>query len=135
MPPRLLRDILIVDQSALARNMYQLLFTPQNRFRTRFTDEYQSLFKRSPRLRPDLLVVNSNALPRYVEMKFPCPTILIVSKDRIDIKEAAVDHEAIVMIEKPFYPYDLVSVANRLIVPFSKRSVPKRRRRGRQKNG
>lgn len=133
MPPRLLRDILIVDNSMLARNMYQLLFTSQNRFRSRFADEYQSLFKRSPRLRPDLLVVNGNALPRHVEMRFPCPAILIVSKDRVDVREAAADNDNIVVIEKPFYPYDLVSVANRLIVPFVKRAEGKKRGKTRQK--
>ena len=115
MPPRILRDVLIVDRSTLAANMYQLLFTPQNRFRVRFADEFETLFKRSRRLRPDLLVVNSNALARDGKLEFPCPAILIASKDRIDLKETLMGAKGVVVIEKPFYPYDLISVANRLI--------------------
>ena len=115
MPPRILRDVLIVDRSSLAANMYQLLFTPQNRFRLRFANEFDSLFKRSRRFRPDLLVVNSNALARDAKLEFPCPTILIASKERIDLKETLTGAKGVVTIEKPFYPYDLISVANRLI--------------------
>jgi DNA-binding NtrC family response regulator len=118
MPPRIFRDILVIDRSALARNMYQLLFSAQSRYRVLFAEEYESLFKRSKRLRPDLLIVNSNALPRQdrsVEIKFPAPAILIVSKDRVDLKEQAAGRKDVALIEKPFYPYDLISVANRLI--------------------
>lgn len=109
------RDILVIDASALARNMYQLLFSPQNRFRVLFADEYESLFKRSKRLRPDLLIVNSNRLTRDAQLEFPAPTILIISKDRFDLKEKSAGLNEVVVIEKPFYPYDLISVANRLI--------------------
>jgi DNA-binding NtrC family response regulator len=118
MPPRIFRDILVVDRSALARNMYQLLFSAQSRYRVLFAEEYESLFKRSKRLRPDLLIVNSNSLPRqdrHAELKFPAPAIVIMSKDRVDLKEQAAGRKDLVLIEKPFYPYDLISVANRLI--------------------
>lgn len=115
MPPRILRDVLVVDRSTLACNMYVLLFSAQNRFRVRFAEEFESLFKRSRRLRPDLLVVNSNALPRDQKIDFPSPAILITSKDRLDLKEAVNGMRNVVLIEKPFYPYDLISVANRLI--------------------
>lgn len=132
MPPRIVRDILIVDRSTLACNMYQLLFSAMNRFRVRFADEYESLFKRSRRLRPDLLIVNSNALPRQAPVNFPVPTILIVSKDRLDLREGAVGAGDVVLIEKPFYPYDLISIANRLIVrpPPGKKRGRKRKTRG-----
>lgn len=123
MPPRIFRDILVIDRSALAKNMYDLLFSAQSRYRVLYAEEYESLFKRSKRLRPDLMIVNSNALPKNddkteeqpAELKFPAPAILIVSKDRLDLKEKAVGRKDIVLIEKPFYPYDLISVANRLI--------------------
>jgi len=123
MPPRIFRDILVIDRSALAKNMYELLFSAQSRYRVLYAEEYESLFKRSKRLRPDLMIVNSNALPKNgdkneeqpADLKFPAPAILIVSKDRLDLKEKAVGRKDIVLIEKPFYPYDLISVANRLI--------------------
>jgi DNA-binding NtrC family response regulator len=120
MPPRIFRDILVIDRSALAKNMYQLLFSAQSRYRVLFAEEYESLFKRSKRLRPDLMIVNSNSLGKLQnnnneEMKFPAPAILIVSKDRVDLRELALGRKDVVLIEKPFYPYDLISVANRLI--------------------
>lgn len=115
MPPRILRDVMVIDRSTLACNMYVLLFSAQNRFRIRFSDEYETLFKKSRRLRPDLLVVNSNALSKGQKLEFPCPAILICSKDRVDLKEDLVGHKNAVLIEKPFYPYDLISVANRLL--------------------
>lgn len=129
MPPRIFRDVLAIDRSALARNMYQLLFAGQSRYRVLFADEYESLFKRSERFRPDVLIVNSNALGPDAEVKFPCPTLLLISKNRVDLKEKAVGHEDdVVVIEKPFYPYDLLAVANRLIFQAKQR---KKRRRGR----
>jgi hypothetical protein len=129
MPPRIMRDVLVVDGSALARNMYPLLFSHANRFRVRFADEFASFFKRSRRLRPDLLIVNSNILPKHVELAFPCPTILITSKDRFDLREKGQQMKEVVVIEKPFYPYDLVSVANRLIVTPARHWTRKPRKR------
>lgn len=132
MPPRILRDILVVDRSALACSMYQLLFTSPLRFRIRFSNEYASLMKRSPRLRPDLLVVNSNSLSREEEgqvigRRFPCPAILICSRDRFDLKEEMSGRSDVILIEKPFYPYDLIALANRLI------NQPKGKKRGRKR--
>jgi DNA-binding NtrC family response regulator len=131
MPPRIFRDILVVDRSALACNMYQLLFSSQSRYRVLFAEEYESLFKRSKRLRPDLMIVNSNALARNAELKFPAPAILIVSKDRVDLREQAAGRKDLVLIEKPFYPYDLISVANRLILS----AVEKAKERNRPRRG
>lgn len=112
--------------------MYQLLFSAQSRFRVLGADEYQSLFKRSRRLRPDLLVVNSNAMDRNSDTQFPCPTIAVISKDRLDLKEQLLGRKDVVVIEKPFYPYDLISVANRLLVKAATRKAlrPGRKRRG-----
>lgn len=139
MPPRILRDVQIIDSSLLAQNMYQLLFTPQGRFRVLFAGEYESLFKRSRRFRPDLLVVNSNSLERGRELNFPCPAIVIVSKDRVDLKEGLVGMKNVTVIEKPFYPYELISVANRLIghakKNVSKRGRPVKTARRGKKNG
>lgn len=112
---------MVVDRSALARNMYQLLFTSQIRFRVLFADEFKTLFKRSRRLRPDLLVVNSNTLERHGDFAFPCPAIVVVSKDRQDLKEELLGKKDVVIIEKPFYPYDLITVANRLLIKKSKK--------------
>ena len=103
--------------------MYQLLFSAQSRFRVLFAEEYQSLFKRSRRLRPDLVVVNSNALERHADTRFPCPAIVVISKDRLDLKEQLQGRKDLVVIEKPFYPYDLISVANRLLVKASGRKI------------
>lgn len=130
MPPRIVRDILVVDHSTLARNMYLLLFAPHNRFRVRFSDEFMSLFKRSKRLRPDLLIVNSNAIAHHDEgdVSFPSPTILILSRDRLDLKARTAGKDNIVLIEKPFYPYDLISVAHRLIAQ-TQRPVSRGRKR------
>lgn len=132
MPPRLLKDVMIVDASALARQMYSLLFTTKLRFRLRFSDEFAPLHKLSPRLRPDLLVINSSALPKDQSLKFPCPTLVITSKDRFDLKEQLATlekEESILLVEKPFYPYDLISLANRLI------NTPQPSKRGRKKKG
>lgn len=116
MPARIRFDILIVDQSPLAHNLYQLLFAGQNRFRISFADEFASLNKRSQRFRPDILLINSNAIaPQDLdEFRFPCQTILIASKGRVDLKELSDANHKVTLIEKPFYPYDLLSVANRL---------------------
>lgn len=135
MPPRIFRDILVVDRSALAKNMYQLLFSSQSRYRVLFAEEYENLFKRSKRLRPDLLIVNSNTLntqDRQAELKFPAPTILIVSKDRFDLRELVAGRKDVVVIEKPFYPYDLISVANRLIFTALERSKARLKARSRK---
>lgn len=114
MPARKRVDVLIVDQSQLAQNMYRLLFSAQAQYRVHFGEEFETLFKRSVRLRPDLLIVNSNSLAKWMEPRFPCPTILIASRDRLDLKEGVDGRKDMVLIEKPFYPYDLLSVANRL---------------------
>ncbi len=116
MPARIRIDVLIVDRSTLAHNLYQLLFTGQNRFRISFADEFQSLTKRSHRFRPDILLVNSNAIERDTlnGFRFPCPTILIASKDRLDLQESTAEQKQVTLIDKPFYPYDLLSVVNRL---------------------
>ena len=130
MPPRIFRDILVIDRSALAKNMYQLLFSAQSRYRVLFAEEYESLFKRSKRLRPDLMIVNSNTLERNAELKFPAPAILIVSKDRFDLREQTTGRRDVVVIEKPFYPYDLISVANRLIFTAVQKSKEKAKKAG-----
>ena len=130
MPPRILKDLLIVDQSPLAKSMYPLLFTSALRFRIRFGDEYESLAKRSPRLRPDLLIINSNTLSRQASgevYSFPCPALIILSRDRFDLKETLSGVPGVLLVEKPFYPYDLIALANRLI------HQPKVSRRGRKR--
>ena len=127
MPARILKDVLVIDCSELARNMYSLLFTPQTRFRVRFGDEYETLFKRSVRLRPDLILINSNALPKGATVRFPSPTLLILSPDRVDLKEQVEGLRDVIVVEKPFYPFDLVSVANSLA------GRPKGRKRGRKR--
>lgn len=127
MPRRILKDILVVDRSTLACNMYQLLFSSINRFRVRFSDEFQSFFKKSRRMRPDLLIVNNNAFLKGAPLNFPSPTILITSRDRIDLREGVVGMKNVVLIEKPFYPYDLISIASRLM------TQPPEQRRGRRR--
>ena len=123
---------MVVDHSALACQMYALLFTSKLRFRLRFADELSTLNKLSPRLRPDLFVINSHSLPKNTSLQFPCPTLVITSKDRFDLKEQVAHLEGegrVLLVEKPFYPYDLISLANRLI------HSPKVSKRGRKKKG
>jgi len=126
MPPRIRFDVVVVDRSPLAQNLYQVLFSGQSRFRLTFAEEFQSLYKKTGRLRPDLLLVNSNALERGTALKFPCPTVLIVSKNRFDLKEATPESAQVEVIEKPFFPYDLLSLANRMV--HDKREAPRRGR-------
>lgn len=127
MPARIRFDVMVVDRSPLACNMYQILFSGQNRYRLLFAGEYKSLFKRSARLRPDLLLINSNALESGESLKFPCPTVLITSKQRFDLRESLPeDQKNLILLEKPFYPYDLLSYANRLV--HDKRESPLRGR-------
>lgn len=128
MPARIRFDIMVVDRSPLAHNLYQLLFAGQNRFRLCFADEFHSLNKRSPRFRPDVLLVNSNTIPKdsLGDYRFPCPTIMVVSKWRVDLKEVVGGQEKVTVIEKPFYPYDLLSMANRLTA----QKLVKAKRRG-----
>lgn len=126
MPARILYDILIVDRSPLAQNLYQVLFSTNNRFRLGFSDEYESLFKKSARFRPDLLLMNSNTLPRNHDLRFPCETLLLHSKDRTDIKEKAQEIPGLYLLEKPFYPYDLLSMTHKMV--RDKRERPRRGR-------
>ncbi len=128
MPRRPLQDVIITDSSVLARNMYQLLFSSQNRFRVRFVEEYETLFKRSPRLRPDLMIVNSNSLAENQPLRFPCPAILVISRNRFDIKENTVGLDRVLVIEKPFYPYDLLAMAHKLIQEPAKKRTRKRKK-------
>lgn len=146
-----MKDVLVVDSSALARNMYQLLFSAQSRFRVLFADEFQTLFKRSRRFRPDLLIVNSNRIEknglassiplgeRRVAggdgLAFPCPAIVVVSKGRMDLKESLAGRKDVVVIEKPFYPYDLLSVANRLLLKRTQKQRGPKGPRGRKVKG
>lgn len=121
---------MVIDRSELAGQMYSLLFTSKLRFRLRFSNEFSTLHKLSPRLRPDLLVINSNALPKGEVLRFPCPTLVISAKDRFDLKEQIsqiAETTSVLLVEKPFYPYDLISLANRLI------HSPKISKRGRKK--
>lgn len=134
MPARIRYDVTVVDRSPLARNMFQVLFSGLDRFRLQFADEYQSLFKRSTRLKPDLLIVNSNVLTADESLKFPCPTVLIASKNRVDLRESLPDSGGVFLLEKPFYPYDLLSIANRL-VQDKRESKPRGRPPGRRKKG
>ena len=126
MPARIRYDVAIKDRSPLARNMYQVLFSGQDRFHLQFTDDYTGYFKRSPRLRPDLLLVNSNSLGAEDELKFPCPTILIVSGNRADLKEKVGENRQVSLGENPFYPYELLSLATRMV--RDKREAPRRGR-------
>ncbi|MBI2082115.1 MAG: hypothetical protein HYT76_00965 [Deltaproteobacteria bacterium] len=126
MPAKIFYDVLVVDHSPLAQNMYQVLFSTNDRFRLRFSEEYESLFKRSTRFRPDLLLINSNAIAQDQELKFPSPTILIASKSRTDIKESAAEVSDLYLLEKPFYPYDLLSIAHKMV--RDKREKPRRGR-------
>ena len=132
MPKRVRYDVLVVDRSTLARNLYQILFSNQDRFRIDFANEFTSLAKRSPRFKPDLLLVNSNAIGRGETPMFPCPTILIISKDRLDLKESLDESRKLFILEKPFYPYDLLSVASRM-VREKREAAPRGRPPGRKK--
>ncbi len=135
MPQRTRYEVRVVDPSPLARNMYQILFSGQEHFRVTFSDDFASLAKQSVRFRPDLLLVNGNLLKEKVPPagpapKFPCSTIALVSRGEMDLKEAFSEIRDLSLLEKPFYPYDLLSLANRLI--HDRQETP---RRGRPSRG
>lgn len=109
------KRIAVVDSSLLARNMYRTLFAPLGSLEIECWENIQAMQEKK---RPNLFIVNSNTLPRYAEeLSFPtsAPVILLTSPDRNDLKEQCRRQPGVSLIEKPFYPYDLLSEANRLL--------------------
>ncbi|MDO8461804.1 MAG: response regulator [Deltaproteobacteria bacterium] len=109
------KRIAVVDSSLLARNMYRVLFAPLGSSEIECWENSQSVKEKK---KPDLLIVNSNAIPRQAEeLPFPSavPMILLMSPDRNDLKERFRNRPGVSLIEKPFYPYDLLSEMNRLL--------------------
>lgn len=108
--------LLIIDRSVLAKNMYELLFEDLPGFHLEFAESGEGLSERQRRARPHVILVNSNALEKEEEPDYlsEYPTIILLAPDRQDLKAAAQQHETVTLVEKPFYPYDLITVINRI---------------------
>lgn len=129
----------VVDRSVLARNMYNLLFRDLPGFRVEYGDTLDGLTKRQRRARPHLILVNGNALSDGTVVLDAClvaeyPTIVLASPSRTDLKELAWREQNITLVEKPFYPYDLIAIINRVAGIHHPVRIPKRVRE-RQKAG
>ena len=135
--------LLVIDRSELAKNMYALLFRDLPGFRIEFASDSQGLLDRQRRARPHVILINSNALERNNTPAFlsEYPTVILASPDRLDLKALVQEYDKVTMVEKPFYPYDLITVINRVASyhnPMSKRiepAPPPTRRRLRSRKG
>jgi len=121
--------LLVIDRSELAKNMYDLLFRDLPGFRIEFASDGNDLMTRQRRARPHVVLVNSNALEKNAAPDFirEYPTVILAAPDRLDLQALIQDYEKVTMIEKPFYPYDLITVINRVASyhnPMSKRIEP-----------
>ena len=119
------KRILIVDASLLAKNMYRLLFMNLPGYEV---DYWEKLAPFSGKKGPHLIILNSNALSvgQSVDLPTTTPVILLASKGRTDLHESFQSKKEVTFIEKPFYPYDLLSEINRILV-----KQPKVKKRGR----
>lgn len=135
--------LLVIDRSELAKNMYQLLFRDLPGFRIEFADNGEGVMTRQRRARPHVILVNSNSLekngaPEYIR---EYPTVILASPERLDLRALAQDNEKVTLVEKPFYPYDLITVINRVASyhnPMSRRiepAPPPSRRRAKSSRG
>jgi hypothetical protein len=106
--------VLIIDKSVLAQNMYQLLFGGQSAIKLEFGESADGLIERQRRARPHIVLVNSNAIEHSEQPEFfsHYPTVVLVSPNRVDLKELAQDCDLVTLLEKPFYPYELITVLN-----------------------
>ena len=129
--------LLIIDRSELAKNMYELLFRDLPGYRIELADSADGLADRQRRARPHVILVNSNALEKSVEPAFVAdyPTVVLGAPDRMDLKALAREHDNVAIVEKPFYPYDLITIINRVASKYHPLSssmepapAPKRRR-------
>jgi len=129
--------LLIIDQSELAKNMYELLFADLPGFRIEFATKDDDLSERQRRGRPHIILLNSNSVDRSEAPDFigEYPTVLLLSPDRQDLKTLARENERITLVEKPFYPYDLITIINQVAQEYHPLSgsvkpppPPKRRR-------
>ncbi len=110
--------LFIIDRSVLARNMYQLLFADLPGYRVEYGENGKGLAGRQRRARPHLVIVNGNAFQESEQddrtFLEEYSTILLVSPTRSDLKEFAQQKDNITVVQKPFYPYDLITVINRI---------------------
>jgi len=111
--------LFVIDRSVLAQNMYRLLFENFPGFQIEYGENAAGLVERQRRGRPHVVIANSNAFEGSQDTqdhKFMSeyPTILLVPPDRTDLKELARQQENVTLIEKPFYPYDLLTAINRI---------------------
>lgn len=109
--------------------MYQLLFAKAGLYDISYWDRPDKLSD----LQPDLLILNSNVLSRDAD--FPedqkLPTILLCGKERIDLRERAESRPEITIIEKPFFPYDLLSAVNQILSSKTKKKPKTGRKKAR----
>ncbi|MBI1909611.1 MAG: hypothetical protein HYS22_05525 [Deltaproteobacteria bacterium] len=127
MKKTILKKVVVVDSSLLAKNMYGTLFSALPACELDYWENAQPL---SEKKKQDLLIVNSNTIPQGTVVSFPpsVPVILLVSRDRFDLKEQYGGSLQVSLIEKPFYPYDLLSEVNRLLGDSPKGASPLKRK-------
>ncbi len=136
--------LLIIDRSELAKNMYGLLFRDLPGYRIEFAESADGLDARQRRAKPHVILINGNAIEQEGRPAFidEYPTVLISGPQRMDLKELAREEDKVELVPKPFYPYDLITVINRVASKFHPLSgstepapAPKKRRLKRSAKG
>ena len=125
MPRRRKLHLLIIDHSMLAQNMYDFLFSGahQGSYHLNFIDSISKLKKLRIHEQPDVLILNSNAIERdEVLHRGKIPTLLLCSADRTDLKESYAEAKGMILVDKPFYPYDLLLLINHLVQNHTKKT-------------
>ena len=120
--------LLIIDKSVLARNMYALLFANPGAYFVNYADSVDKLKKLKTHEKPDVLVLNSNVIGRGEPLnRGKMPTLLLCSPDRLDLKdEYEGEHKDLILVEKPFYPYNLLSWIHSLAQIKAKKAKPRK---------
>lgn len=135
MPRLAYKRVLILDRSTLAKNMYTLLFDKVTRFKFEYAESLEVLSQE--RDKPvDFIVANSNIFKKWDNdfPDFPAPTLLLISNDRLDLRNHYSQSPHIQFMPKPFYPYELLSeiIAQEPQPKTRRLAVPKKRGRRRK---
>ncbi|OGP17716.1 MAG: hypothetical protein A3I75_06130 [Deltaproteobacteria bacterium RIFCSPLOWO2_02_FULL_50_16] len=136
MPRRRKLHLLIIDQSALARNMYTLLFGYSEGYALQYAESIEKLNRLKTHEKPDVLILNSNAIARGASFqRGRVPTLLLCSADRADLKEEYAAMKSLTVVPKPFYPYDLILLVNQMAQIQRKKTKKVIQRQGAQRRG
>jgi DNA-binding response OmpR family regulator len=134
MPRRRKLHLLIIDRSVLARNMYTLLFANPGYYYLSYADDVDKLKKLRTHEKPDILILNSNVLGRGESFqRGRIPTILLCGADRHDLREEYEGAKGLALVEKPFYPYGLMSIVSQLLNSQTKKKPVVKRKKSEKK--